>query len=181
MSTSQDRVILAQFPGCPLAPLEGLPNYAYLTEFNSYSNVCTSDIFTNGGCNTLGYLVLTAPPATFLLLCNDQFIVLANPGPSFQIPTGPVTAAVLAELKTKYIEELRLFKDYYNVDKAAKSKIQQYIPEKFYQTLKNEITGFSQVRTLTILTHLWTTYGSLKEEDVQDFDKALKTAISADT
>ena len=31
------------------------------------------------------------------------------------------------------------------------------------------------------MTHLWTTYGSLKEEDVQDFDKALKTAISADT
>ena len=30
------------------------------------------------------------------------------------------------------------------------------------------------------MTHLWTTYGSLKEEHVQDFDKKLKTAISAD-
>ena len=56
-----------------------------------------------------------------------------------------------------------------------------YIPEKFYRTLKKKITGFSQVRTLSILTHLWTTYGSLKEEDVQDFDKKLKTAISANT
>ena len=74
-----------------------------------------------------------------------------------------------------------MFKDIYNFDKAVKAKIQQYIPEKFYGTLKNKITGFSQVRTLTILTHLWTTYGSLKEEDVQDFDKLLKTAISADT
>ena len=122
-----------------------------------------------------------APPATLLLLCNDQFIIPANTGPLFQIPTGPVTSAVLAELKTKYIEEIQFFKEYYNVDKAVKAKIQQYIPEKFYQTLKNKNIGFSQVRTLTILTHLWTTYGSLKEEDVQDFDKALKTAISANT
>ena len=31
------------------------------------------------------------------------------------------------------------------------------------------------------MTHLWTTYGFLKEEDVHDFDRALKTAISEDT
>ena len=106
MSTSQDCVILAQFPDCTLAPLEGLPNYAYLTEFNSYLNACTSDIFTNGGCGTLSYLVHTVPPATLLLLCNNQFIVPTKPVPSFHIPTGPVTAAVLAEFNTKYIEEL---------------------------------------------------------------------------
>ena len=181
MSTSKDRVILAQFPDCPLAPLEGLPNYAYLTEFNRYLNACTSDIFTNGGCGKLDYLVLTAPPATFVLLCNAQFIVPTNPSPSFQIPTGPVTAAVLSELMTKYIKELGFFKEYYDVDKAVKAKIQQYIQEKFYQTLIKKITGFSKVITLTILTHLWTTYGLLKEEDIQDFDKSLKTAISADT
>ena len=181
MSNSQDRVILAQFIDCSLAPLEGLPNYAHLKEFNIYLNAFTSDIFTNDGCGILGYLVLTAPPATFLLLCNNQFIVPANPGPLFQIPTGPVTAAVLAELKTKYIKELRLFKEYYDVDKAVNAKIQQYIPEKFFWTLKNKNTGFSQARTLTILTHLWTTYGTLKEENVQDFDKALKNSISAET
>ena len=79
----------------------------------------------------------------------------------FQIPTT-VTAAVLVELKTKYTEELRLFMEYYDVDKAVKAKIQQYIPEKFSRTLKNNITGFYQVRTLSILTHLCTTYGSLK-------------------
>ena len=47
--------------------------------------------------------------------------------------------------------------------------------------LNNKNIGFSQVITLTILTHLWNTYGTLKEEDVQDFDKALKTAIYSDT
>ena len=92
-----------------------------------------------------------------------------------------MTAAILTELETKYTEELRLFKEYYDVDKAAKAKIQQYIPENFYRTLKNKITGFSQVRTLSILTHLCTMYGSPKEEDVQDFDKNLKTSISANT
>ena len=125
MSTSQYHVILAQFPDCLLAPLEGLTNYAYLTEFNSYLNTCTSDISTNGGCGTLGYLIVMAPPATFLLLWNDQIIVPTNPGPSFQIPTGPVTASVLSEFKTKYIEELRLCKEYYNIDKSVKAKIQQ--------------------------------------------------------
>ena len=32
------------------------------------------------------------------------------------------------------------------------------------QLQEDEVTtGFSKVRTLSILTHLWTTYGSLKE------------------
>ena len=48
MSTSQDRFILAQFPDCPLAPLEGLPNYAYLTEFDSYFYLAIADTGTNG-------------------------------------------------------------------------------------------------------------------------------------
>ena len=103
MLTSQDRITLAQFPNCPLLPLEGLLNYAYLTDFKRYLNACTPDIFTNGGCGTLGYLVFTVPPSNFLLLCDDEFVVPTNPGPSFQIPTT-VTAAVLAEIKTKYTE-----------------------------------------------------------------------------
>ena len=111
MSTSQDCVILEQFPDCPLPPPKGLPNYAYLTEFNTYLNACTSNIFINGVCGTLVYLVLTAPQATFLLLYDDEFVVPTNPGPSFQIPTT-VTAVVLAELKTKHTEEIRLFKEY---------------------------------------------------------------------
>ena len=169
------------FTECPLAPLQGIPTYSYLSELNSYMNACTSDVHSNLGCGTLGYLVLSAPPATFALLCATPFVRPVNPGPFFVCPTPTPAAAVLAELSRQFREQLRTFREYYDVDKAIKAKIQTLIPEIYYKTLKNKHTGYSQVRGLDILTHLWTEYGTLQEEDIQEFDRQMKIPISGET
>ena len=157
MLTSADNAIYTQFTQCPLPPLEGVPTYAHLNEFNAYLNLFTSDIFSSGGCGTLSYLVLTAPTANFNLLCPTVFNAPVNPGPSFAIPVPAQTATVLLELVRNHQKELCILKEYHDVDKAVQQKIQDYIHEKYYRTLKNKTTDFAKVKSLTILTHLWTT------------------------
>ena len=52
--------------------------------------------------------------------------------------------------------------------------MQMLIPEIYYMSLKNRHTGFPQTWGLDILTHLWTEYGTLQEEDIQEFDRLMK-------
>ena len=53
------------FSECPLAPLEGVPTYEYITNLHVYLNLCLSVVDCTLGCGTLGYLVLTTQPDVF--------------------------------------------------------------------------------------------------------------------
>ena len=58
--TPEEDKIFGAFTECPLAPLEGVPTYEYMTNLNIYLNLCLSEVNYTLGCSTLGYLVLTA-------------------------------------------------------------------------------------------------------------------------
>ena len=70
----KEEKIFGAFLECPLAPLEGVPTYEYMTNLNVYLNLCSSEVDCTLGCGTLGYLVLTAQPAVFNTHCGTAFI-----------------------------------------------------------------------------------------------------------
>ena len=178
---SSHETIFASFTECPITPLEGIPTYDFLTELSAYLNAYSASVHSNLRCGRLGYLVLTATPATFALQCAATFIEPVHSGPTVHIPNPPPSAAVIGVLTREHSEQLRVFTKYHNVDKACKKVITNLIPEIYYKTLKNRYTGFSGNSTLEILTHLWTTYGELSEDDARLNDLALKHKISGET
>ena len=95
MPTESDS-IYDGFTECPLAPLEGLPTYEYLTNLGVYLNFCSSGIHSELGCGTLGYLVLTAQPAVFAVHCATTFVKPSKPGLHLTIPTPAPTSAVIS-------------------------------------------------------------------------------------
>ena len=62
-----------------------------------------------------------------------------------------------------------------------KKAITKLVPEVYYRTLKNRYKGYNNVTTLNLLTHLWTKYGTLTEEMVQENDRKLREQISVET
>ena len=99
MTPKEDKM-LGAFSECPLAPLEGVPTYEYMTNLNVYLNLCSSAVDCTLGCGTLGYLVLTAQPDVFNTHCVTKFVVPKNPGihpvmPGFFGITNFVTQWVL--------------------------------------------------------------------------------------
>lgn len=179
--TSSHETIFASFTECPLAPLESIPTYDYLTELNAYLNACSSSVHSNLGCGTLGYLALTASPTVFALQCAVPFVEPVHPGATVTMPDPPPTAAVIGVITREHTEALRVFNEYKNVDKACKKVITNIIPEIYYKTLKNRYTGYTSSSTLQILTHLWTEYGEISEDDVHTNDSALKREITGET
>ena len=180
--TSEEDKIFASFPECPLAPLQGVPTYAYMTDVNVYLNACSSSINCSLGCGTLGYLVLTAQPSVFTTHNgNIDFVVPTHPGVHPDIPTPAPTAAVINTLTREHKEKLRLFNEYHAVDKACKRIVQKLIPQKFYKSLASRIIGFAKISCLTILTHLITEYAELEDEDLQVIDRKMKEPITGET
>ena len=173
--------VLDSFAECPIPPLEGNPTHTYLTDLNGYLNACAASVHCDLGNGKVGYLALTAQPATFTLACATPFIHPTHPGATLTLPDPAPTSAVIGTLTRAHKENLRLFNEYNSVDKSCKKILFSLIPEAYYRSFKNKYTGFSAVSCLTILTHLWTTYGILQDYEVQDNDQMMKQPITAET
>ena len=160
--TPEEDKIFGAFSECPLAPLEGVPTYEYMTNLNINLNSCSSAVDCTLGCRTLGCLVLTAQPAVFNTHSGTAFVTPRNLGIHPVMPNPAPTAAILSELVRTHKHEVRLFNKYHTVDRACKKVISKLILEKFYKPLSSRIIGFAKVTSLEILTHLITRYSELE-------------------
>ena len=118
--TPEEDKILEALSECPLAPLEGVPTYEYMTNLNVYLNSCSSLVDCTLEYGTLGYLVLTAQPAVFNTHCVTPFVTPRNPGINPVMPDPAPMAAILSELVRTHKHEVRLFNEYHAVDRACK-------------------------------------------------------------
>ena len=115
--TTSTETILATFPECPIAPLEGVPTHIYMTKVNGFLNACTASVNCNLGNGTVGYLVLTAQPASFQITSPTSFVKPVNPGVLVMEDPAP-TSAVIGSLTRQHIEDTRVFNEYHSVDRA---------------------------------------------------------------
>ena len=113
---------------CPIAPLEGVPTYEYMTNLNVYLSSCSSAVDFTLVYGTLGYLVLMAQPAVFNNHFFTKFITPRNPGIHLVMHDPASTAAILSELVRTHKHEVCLFNEYHTVNRAFKKVISKLIP-----------------------------------------------------
>ena len=107
---TEEYKIFGAFSECPIAPLEGVPTYEYMTNLKVYLNSCLSVVDCTLRCGTLGYRVLTAQPTVFNTHCGTEFITPRNPGIHLVMPNPAPTAAIFSELVRTHKHQVRLFK-----------------------------------------------------------------------
>ena len=110
MTPKEDKIFGA-FSECPLALLEGVPTYEYITNLNVFLNSCSSAVDCTLGCGTLGYLVLTAQPTVFNTHFVTKFVVPKNQGIHPAMPDPAPTATILSELVRTHKHEVRIFNE----------------------------------------------------------------------
>ena len=130
MPTSTE-TILSTFPECPIAPLEGVPTHTYMTEVNGFLNACAASVHCNLINDTVGYLVLTAQPASFQIASPTSFVKPVNPG--VLVLGDPVpSAAVIRSLTSHHTEDTKVFNKYHSVYRACKKVLCTLIPEAYF-------------------------------------------------
>ena len=152
-----------------------------LNSLNSHLNTCAISVHYDLGGGNLGYLFLEAPPSTYTLLRTLPFIKPTNVGPKIAMPEPAPTELVFLELFQIHADNLRVWQEYNNVDRAITRVINTIVTEVYFWTLQNCHAGYATVRILDILTHMHATYGVLEDENIQSIDMAIKAPINGKT
>ena len=175
MATSPSHVT-AGFPFASLTPLLEV-THETLTGLQRELNANATSVHSNRGNGTSGHLVLTCRPAAFALLlgAGTVFDPPVNPGPL------PATAAMTTAVRSIVMEEYKYnqaeFHLYSFTENALRQQLLKAVPDTHVKALQDPLLGYSTSTTLSILTHLWTNYGTISADELQQNSIALNSPV----
>ena len=155
-----------RFPYKEFNLINGKPIYATIKSVNDKLSANAASIHSTLSDGRHGLLGLVVPPNIYNTITNVPFVRPLNPGPRPIIPQNATARATLIA-QERHAKALVIFKEVEDVDQALKSFLLQSFDEMYYKNLKNIYTGYSNVSTLQILNHLYSTYGRIKANDLK--------------
>ena len=166
MSTRVDPIstIIASFPIPELTKIDtehAKPSYITLLRLQRDLNTNAASIETTQGTGLHGFLVLTMKPIDFLLMTAD-IAHAAPPNP------GPMPVAATAAQAREHEHSTYQYKLYHSTDLSLKKILIAAVDELYLRAIQHPQQGFANVTTLTILTHLWATYGEIIDKDLDN-------------
>ena len=109
--------------------------------------------------------MLTMTTKYYMEQTGFAFVPLHNPGDYPQIMGSAQEQALGTEMFRK---DQALFRKYTAVDVALKKKIVTAVEPVFLSPLVDQHTDFGQVSVLTMLQHLFSSYGAIDEIDLEE-------------
>jgi hypothetical protein len=155
--------IMAGFPNQP-DKVKGEPSYKTLRELqDSLEENATSIECSLGGGNE-GYLGALLSAADYAAIPNTMpFIPPVNP--EHTAPQVAGAAAAIANQTRIFDEQYRQYHEYNDVTKALRKQLVGAIDEAYIIALKHDRSMYNAVPLHQMLTHLYTEYGEISNED----------------
>jgi hypothetical protein len=145
-------------------------NFHSLTVLQRELNANASSIHSQRGSGTHGHLVLVCRPTVFAVISPTAFIPPTNPGP----PPAPGLAAAARTVQlAEHKAQLDEFNLYTFVDSALRQQLIKAVPSIHIKALEDPTLGYSNISTLTLMTHLWAQYGTITADELQHNSVAL--------
>jgi hypothetical protein len=136
MATSVESLI-ESFPHPSIPSIEGQPTYEPITNITHLLNTNTASVQTDlGGGGAHGHLVLTVSTAGLATLSPTPFLIPNNPGPTPIIPNDVNTQATNI-ITRAHPEDLRVWREYINVDAALKQQLIKAVNPLYLSTLQH--------------------------------------------
>jgi hypothetical protein len=162
-STSVDG-ITADFPKPVLGQIHGEPTREALIDMHKLLCTNAASVTTNLGGGNHGHLALLMTAKEYLEETEKVFVVPTNPGDD---PPTTIKPEDQASANDKFKRQQRAFEKYHNADKALKKQIEHAVETGFLSAMNHELTGFSRVTSLALLTYLYKTYEKIDDEDIE--------------
>ena len=176
--SSQDEIV-ETFPCPTISLIIGQPNYEIVSEVHLYINANSGSVQSHLGNGALGLLFFTVLPAVYNTLNLIQFTHPGNPGSNPIIPSGS-TGPQIADVCHQFSNAAKLYKQYNATDKALKQLLLGAVDDMFVRSLRNRHIRHTNVTTLQILTHLYTTYAKIKPSDLDANHDRMNAPYDAD-
>jgi hypothetical protein len=169
MSTTDTTLLLSLFPTETLSLIageNGKPTHSTLTILQAEVNGNAMSVSSREG-GQFGHAVLTYTAVAYAELTgNIPFEVPENPPVHPEMPDAGATQYVILAAGRAHAAAILVYERFYGLDKILRGQIIKACPAQCIRKLKHSQHGFSQVTTLQMLTHLWSTYGQITENDM---------------
>ena len=172
MTSSSTKDALAAFPYPKLTPIatsaSGPPTYASIKLAQTELNGNAASVPSTGGDGILGHLALTVTPAQYNLRSAGNVAFIAPVQPP-QVPNhgNNPTAFTIAEDNRLHKEAHARFRTYHDVDKALRNQLIAAVHPTYLSKLNDDMLGLGSRTCLELLTHLWTHYGAIKQDELE--------------
>jgi hypothetical protein len=163
--------IIAQFPVAvedmpTISSATEKPTFATLTAFQNALNTNALSVPSSKGGGQLGHLALVLKPEDYSTVSNNiAFDPPTDPGTTCTQPDGATAAQIAENIRVFNITRSE-YAVFINVRQALQKLILAKVHPTYIEALRHPITQFAQLHPITILNHLWTTYGKITSQDL---------------
>ena len=170
--------ILAGFLSKDVLSIVGIPNYKTIKELNLLLSANAASVHSNHGNGSLGHLALTVSTVVHNTLAGCDFSAPTNPGATVDVPVNAM-ASQTAALERTHKAVLKDWDTYNSVDGALKQQLLTSVHPTYYRGLHHRYTGYGQVNTSELLVHLYTTYGEIGPDNLEENEKRMRELYDA--
>jgi type II secretory pathway component PulJ len=155
-----------------LTKLPGEPTCESLFRLRNELKANAQSVYSNLSDGAHGHLALVLSDAQYALITNVPFVRPIHPG-ALDIPaatTGPMAAV----LKEAHHENLRLFREVQEVEKALVQQIVQAVEAPYLASIRDRNTNSLRGTVQEVLEHLQTVYGRVSPQMLEDREQELR-------
>lgn len=164
------------FEKSELTPIRGEPTYHTLERLLKELKANARNVHSNLGGGAHGHLGLVISPASYAHISAVPFTRPAFPGTTAVIPGG-ATQHMTRTIRLQFDEDLRVYHEVQNVDKALKQQIVQALEPRFLDAVRDRTSDTITLPVYQVMEHLFNTYGEITPETFQEKEQAIKATV----
>ena len=149
-------------------PINGEPTYKSLKRLKTELRANASSVDTDLGGGDHGYLGLVLSDVEYMRI-NPTPAAFVAPNFPGALVIGPTFTAIQAvQARESHAEDMALYRECKNVEKALLRHIQTAVEDKFLEFMVDDDTGLIEDDIPTVLDYLFTNYGKVTSVEVKE-------------
>ena len=148
-------------------PINGEPSNKSLKRLKTELRANGSSVDTDLGGGDHGYLGLVLSDQEYARIQPTPTPFVAPNFPGALIVDPALTAVQQVQARETHKEQIALYRECKNVEKALLRHIQTALEEKYLEAMVDDDTGLIEDDIPTVLDYLFTTYGKVTAEEVK--------------
>ena len=158
-----------------LTKIHGEPTFESIRTLQREININAQCVHSELGGGAHGHLGLVLTPQEYALHSNAAYHRPAHPGP-LVIPAG-TTQHMANMMCDQHRERLRVFREVQGVDQALRQQIATAIELQYLEAIRNTATGRIALPVRDIIRHLYSVYGRVTPQKLQDRENAVRQMV----
>ena len=149
-----------------LTKIHGHPDYEQLKQIKDELRANATSVTANLGGGAHGHLGLVLDDAEYTFVSPTAYVRPLHPGVSVIPPGTPNWQAQM--LREDHKEAIRLFNEITNIEKALLKQLGKALPDLYLKQFRNSHSNTITTNLPTILEFLFTTYGDIEQEHLDE-------------